>query len=283
MTSARDGDATAGNLRDTLLSLAANGYAGRSVARKGSTSDLSIDEALVLHSVGWEPVELVCGAAAFSIPAGIWTWSQGEVVAASAAYAGAMARAAAAIQAECRAAGGHGVVGVRVDVAVERHLVNAVLVGSAVAPGSGARPPAMPFLSDLSGRDFTLLRLGGWDPVGLAFGASFVNAPRRSASAALRQSSQNVELTNYTEALYAARESAMERMQAMASQLTGQGVVGVQVSEGPVPFARHVLRFASWGTVVKASERPDELGPVSVVVPLDDAKLAFDAASLRGG
>ncbi|MGC8512745.1 MAG: heavy metal-binding domain-containing protein [Acidimicrobiales bacterium] len=282
MTSATDGDATASSLRDTLLSLAANGYASRSKSQKGSTSDLSIDEALVLHSIGWEPVELVCGAAAFSIPAGIWTWTQGEVVAASAAYAGAMGRAAAALQAECRAAGGHGVVGVRVDVTVERHLVNAVMVGSAVAPGGGARPPAMPFLSDLSGRDFTLLHLGGWDPVGLAFGASFVNAPRRSVSAAMRQSSQNVELTNYTEALYAARESAMERMQSMASQLAGHGVVGVRVSEGPVPFARHALRFAAWGTVVKASGRPDELGPVSVVVPLDDAALAFDAASLRG-
>lgn len=282
MTSSTDGDATAGNLRDTLLSLAANGYAARSAARKGSTSDLSIDEALVLHSVGWEPVELVCGAAAFSIPAGIWTWSQGEVVAASAAYAGAMARAAAAIQSECRAVGGHGVVGVRVEVAVERHLVNAVLVGSAVAPASRARPPALPFLSDLSGRDFTLLRLAGWDPVGLAFGASFVNAPRRSASTALRQSSQNVELTNYTQALYAARESAMERMQSMASQLAGQGVVGVRVAEGPVPFARHALRFVAWGTVVTASGRPDELGSVSVVVPLDDSRLAFDAAALRG-
>ncbi len=282
MTSAADGDATAGNLRDTLLTLAANGYASRSKSQKGSTSDLSIDEALVLHSIGWEPVELVCGAAAFSIPAGIWTWTQGEVVAASAAYAGAMGRAAAALQAECRAVGGHGVVGVRLDVTVERHLVNAVMVGSAVAPGGGARPPALPFLSDLSGRDFTLLRLGGWDPVGLAFGASFVNAPRRSVSVAMRQSSQNVELTNYTEALYAARESAMERMQSMASQLAGHGVVGVRVSEGSVHFARHVLRFAAWGTVVKASGRPDELGPVSVVVPLDDAALAFDVASLRG-
>ncbi len=282
MTSGNDGDTPAGNLRDTLLSLAAKGYAPSTPARKGSTSDLSIDEALVLHSVGWEPVELVCGAAAFSIPAGIWTWNQGEVVAASAAYAGAMGRAASALQAECRAVGGHGVVGVRVDVAVERHLVNAVMVGSAVAPSGGARPPALPFVSDLSGRDFALLRLGGWDPVGLAFGASFVNAPRRSAAVAIRQSSQNVELTNYTEALYAARESAMERMQSVAGQLGGQGVVGVRVSEGPLPFARHVLRFAAWGTVVKASGRPDQLGPVSVVVPLDDAKLAFDAASLRG-
>jgi uncharacterized protein YbjQ (UPF0145 family) len=169
------------------------------------------------------------------------------------------------------------------EVAVERHLVNAVMVGSAVAPTAATKPPSEPFVSDLSGRDFTLLHQAGWDPIGLAFGAAFVNAPRRSASMALRQSSQNVELTNYTEALYAARESAMERMQSMAEAFLGQGVVGVNVSEGPLPFARHAIRFAAWGTVVRGSGRPDVLGPPSVVVPVNDAQPAFDATSLRGG
>lgn len=282
MSSQGDGAAASGSVREAVLSFAAGGYRQQSPGRRGATSDLSIDETLVLHSIGWEPVELVCGAGVFSIPAGVWLWNQGEITAASNAYAGALTRAAASLHAECRAVGGHGVVGVRLEVAVEHHLVNAVMVGSAVAPTAGVKPPAQPFVSDLSGRDFTLLHQAGWDPIGLAFGAAFVNAPRRSVSVALRQSSQNVELTNYTEALYAARESAMERMQSMAEAFSGQGVVGVRVSEGPLPFARHAIRFAAWGTVVRGSGRPDTLGPPSVVVPLNDTQLAFDAAALRG-
>ena len=35
----------------------------------------------------------------------------------------------------------------------------------------------------------------------------------------MKQSGQNVELTNFTEAMYAAREAAMERMQASALAL----------------------------------------------------------------
>ena len=50
------------------------------------TSDLSIDEELVLHSIGWEPVELVSGASMHSVPYGVWNWGQGEIAWASAAY-----------------------------------------------------------------------------------------------------------------------------------------------------------------------------------------------------
>ena len=246
------------------------------------TSDLTIDESLILHSIGWEPVDLVCGAAAFSVPIGYWRWGAGEIAAASAAWGQATAGAAHQMEGECRGVGGHGVVGVHVEVAVERHLVNAVLVGTAVAPSEGARPPGRPFLSDLSGRDFALLHTHGWDPVGLAFGASFVYAPRRAAVAALRQSSRNVELTNYTEALYAARESAMERMQSAVAALGGTGVVGVQVSEGPMPFAPHAVRFSGWGTALRHSDRPVDPARPQVVVPLDDRMVAFRAESLRG-
>ena len=105
-------------------------------------------------------------------------------------------------------------------------------------------------MSDLSGRDFSLLLTSGWAPLGLAVGASFVYAPRRSAGTAMRQKSQNVELTNFTEAMYSARESAMERMQQAALSMDGTGVVEVKVSEGPMDFARHAVSFIAYGTVV---------------------------------
>ncbi len=254
--------------------------AGRGRAR---TSDLSIDEELVLHSVGWEPLQLVCGASLFSVPMGVWNWGQGEITSASDAYARAFATATDRIHQECVQAGGRGVVGVRIDTAVHRHHVDVVLVGTAVRPaGSDGRSPAPPFVSDLSGRDFALLHAAGWEPLGLAVGASFVYAPRRSAGLALKQKSQNVELTNFTEAMYAARESAMERMQQSALALRSAGVVEVKVTEGPMDFAHHAVGFTAYGTAVRlTADRHRPLVP-RMVVSLDDPLPEFDVTSLRG-
>ena len=138
-------------------------------------------------------------------------------------------------------------------------------------------------MSDLSVRDFTLLRTAGWDPVGLAFGASFVHAPRRSAGQTLAQKGQNVELANFTTALYDARESAMERMQAEALRYrAAKGVVDVNISEGPMPFAHHAIRFTAWGTAVVQTSAEHRYVRPRVVLPVDDPIPTFEAGSLRG-
>jgi uncharacterized protein YbjQ (UPF0145 family) len=247
------------------------------------TSDLSIDEALLLHSIGWEPVDLVFGVSVASVPAGVWTWTRvpGEIAAASNAHNLAVHAASTRLGRECAAVGGHGVVGVRVGVTVHPHHVDVELMGTAVRPVKGAKAASV-FVSDLSARDFTLLSAAGWYPVGLAFGASFVYAPRRGAAAAMRQSGQNIELTNLTEAMYSARESAMERMQASGLAMSAQGVVAVSITEGPMHFARHVIGFTAWGTAVRlVAESHRGIAP-RMVLPLDDAVLQFDAESLRG-
>jgi uncharacterized protein YbjQ (UPF0145 family) len=255
---------------------------------RGITSDLSVDESLLLHAAGWEPVDLVCGVGVVSVPAGVWNWGAGPISLASDAHNAAVERAADELRGECSRAKGHGVVGVLVEVSVRPHFVEVELVGTAVQPVAGVRDPrgkdaavAMPFVSDLSARDFTLLQRAGWMPVGLAFGASFVYAPRRRAGAAMKQSTQNVELTNYTEAMYAARESAMERMQRSALQVGGQGVVEVKVTEGPMSFARHAVGFTAWGTAVKLVAEAHQFVAPEVVLPLDDAVVTFEAESLR--
>ena len=118
--------------------------------------------------------------------------------------------------------------------------------------------------------------------MGLAVGASFVYAPRRSASVAIKQKSQNVELTNFTEAMYAARESAMERMQTAAIALGGTGVVEVKVTEGPMDFAHHAVGFTAYGTVVRLSADGHRTLGARMVLPMDDPVVGFVAASLRG-
>lgn len=255
---------------------------------RGITSDLSVDESLLLHAAGWEPLDLVCGVGVVSVPAGVWNWGAGSISLASDAHNAAVERAAEELRAECSRVKGHGVVGVRVEVAVRTHVIEVELVGTAVRPVAGVHDHrgedaavAMPFVSDLSARDFTLLQRAGWMPVGLAFGASFVYAPRRRAGDAMKQSTQNVELTNYTEAMYSARESAMERMQSSALQAGGEGVVEVKVTEGPMSFARHAVGFTAWGTAVKLVAEAHQFVAPDVVLPLDDAVVTFEAGSLR--
>ncbi|MHB1519351.1 MAG: heavy metal-binding domain-containing protein [Acidimicrobiales bacterium] len=247
------------------------------------TSDLSIDEELVLHSVGWEPVHLVTGASLYSVPTGVWNWGQGEITYASEAVARAFGAATARIHEQCAKAGGHGVVGVHVERQVRRHHIDVALVGTAVRPVGSRRIAAdSVFVSDLSGRDFTLLSAAGWEPLDLASGASFVYAPRRSMGAAVQQKGQNVELTNYTEAMYAAREAAMRRMQETALAMRGDGVVEVKVTEGPMDFARHAIGFSAYGTVVRLAADAHRHMGATMVLPLDDPVSLFDSASLRG-
>jgi len=260
----------------------ANGTApsgGRAV-----TSDLTIDEALLLHSIGWEPVDLVFGVSVTSVPVGVWNWTRtaGEIAAASDAHNLAVRAAAGRLGQQCATVGGHGVVGVRVDVKVHPHHVDVELMGSAVRPVRGGKASGDVFVSDLSARDFALLSNAGWYPVGLAFGASFVYAPRRSAATAMRQSGQNIELTNFTEAMYSAREAAMERMQASGLTMAAQGVVAVQITEGPMAFAHHVIGFTAWGTAVRLAADTHQYLRPEMVLPLDDTVLQFEAQSLRG-
>jgi uncharacterized protein YbjQ (UPF0145 family) len=249
---------------------------------RGITSDLSVDEALLLHAAGWEPVDLVCGVSVVSVPVGVWNWGQGSISLASDAHNAAVRQAAEELKGECVKVQGHGVVGVRVEVEVRTHHIDVEFVGTAVRPVGDGAAHGMPFVSDLGARDFTLLKGAGWMPVGLAFGASFVYAPRRSAGTAMKQPRQNVELTNFTEAMYAAREEAMERMQRSALAVGGEGVVAVKVTEGPMSFARHAVGFTAWGTAIRlVADTHQNISP-QVILPLDDAVVAFEAQSLRG-
>jgi uncharacterized protein YbjQ (UPF0145 family) len=249
-------------------------------SRAGLTSDLTIDETLILHSVAWAPRDLVVGLSVQSVPSAIWSWGSGEIELASRAHARAFAHAVARLHAEAVAVGAHGVVGVHVERRILSSHIEVELVGTAVGPtDASAVPDAQVFVSDLSARDFALLLVGGWRPVALAVGASFTYAPRRAVGAALRQQTQNVELTNYTAALYDARATAMERMQRAALDSHGAGIVDVTVTEGPLHFAAHAIGFTAWGTVVVPTSSGRTIDPLTVV-SLNDAVNAFDVAPL---
>ncbi|MDA8343187.1 MAG: heavy metal-binding domain-containing protein [Actinomycetota bacterium] len=268
----------------------------------GTTSDLSIDEVLLLHSAGWEPVALVAGYAIHSIPTGWWGWGSGEITILTGSATGAFNAAVARLRQACAQHGATGVVGVQIVLEQLHHTTSVQLIGTAIRKTAGPAHPgssgssgsakgsgrataktaaAGPFVSDLSARDFVLLDHAGWGPLGIAFGASHIYAPYRPGMTALRQATQNVELTNLTEAMYAAREAAMGRMQGAARAAGGSGVVGVSVTEGPMRVGGHAVRFLAWGTIVTLHAAQHRRVEPLVTLSLDDREVAFQATSLR--
>lgn len=266
---------------DLARARSAGASLNRPAGQAGPTSDLSIDETLLLHSIGWEPVDLVSGVAVVAIPPSTFVLGWNNTDAASASYTRAVHAAVDRLHADGRRGGAQGVVGVHVEFEVHSHEVKAILVGTAVKPSGdavGLRGPF--FVSDLSTRDFCLLHNSGWEPLGLAFGTAFVQVPRRSAGAVIRQATANVELTNLTGAMYQARESAMERMQADAIRLGGKGMVDVHVEEGPVHFASHVITFTAYGTAIRLAGDSHRYLRPRMVVPVDDREQLFRIGAL---
>lgn len=256
-------------------------------ASGGSTSDLSVDEVLLLHSIGWEPLDVVFGSGVASVAIGSWAWGQGEILTASTSYDIAFRGALSRLSRECLRAGGAGVVGLHVESDIERLHTDVELVGTAVGPlvpaaGHRARSRRQDaFASDLSARDFVLLVQAGWRPLGLVHGASFTYVPRRGLGTTIGQKSQNVELANYTAAMYSAREAAMGRLQDGAIAMGATGIVDVRITEGPLYFARHAIGFTAWGTAITLGPGGHRGLQPRMVLPLDDAVVTFEAAALR--
>jgi uncharacterized protein YbjQ (UPF0145 family) len=118
--------------------------------------------------------------------------------------------------------------------------------------------------------------------VGLAFGAAFVQVAYRSLGTVFKQMTANAEMTNLTEAMYEAREQGMERLQSSALAIGAGGIVAVQFSDRPLPFASHVIGFVAWGTAVRLGSEGHKYVQPRVVVPLDDAVDLFDLQKAMG-
>ena len=77
-------------------------------------------------------------------------------------------------------------------------------------------------------------------------------------------------MTNFTQALYDARELAMERMQAEAISLGAQGVVGTQINERSHGWGSHIIEFFAVGTAVISISDDHKIPPPSLSLLLND-------------
>ena len=117
-----------------------------------------------------------------------------------------------------------------------------------------------PFTSDLSGQDFWSLLHAGYRPVEMVMGSCVYHVAHRGMFSTIARAGQNVELENFTAAMYEAREIAIERMQHEAAAAKAEGVVGVDIHEGSHGWQTHVIEFFAIGTAVTAARAGDRTG-----------------------
>jgi uncharacterized protein YbjQ (UPF0145 family) len=183
------------------------------------------------------------------------------------------------MEAEADALGADGIVGVRLEIEFKEYgndLAEFIAIGTAVvadeAPpvGTWRNNKNLPFTSDLSGQDFWTLIQSGYAPQGLVMGTCVYHIAHRGMMASMGTLGQNVEIPQYTEALYDARELAMGRMQAEAEQLAAEGVVGVQLLSLPHRWGGHTTEFFAIGTAVRSLREDHVIATPSLVLPLTD-------------
>ena len=216
-------------------------------------SELSVTEFLTLTRAGYFPHGLVVGSCIYEAGNQYdWVVATQEVTALSHALRSARHLAIERMTRQAYQLGAEGVVEVRVNVEHDvwrgsRQVAKFVAMGTAIGfDPNRARPehrggPSLhlatgaPFTSDLTAPDFVTLLRAGYRPVSVAMGACVYGLDPRH----LREyRTQDAEVSEYTQAFFDARETAMDRLQQdlfaqfpEGSPDAPAGIVGVTVSE----------------------------------------------------
>lgn len=225
----------------------------------GFTSDISVREAVLLDQSGYSPVSLVMGTSIYHVGAQYTTplKSTEMAILSKAAYA-ARGNAMRRLETESREAGGAGVVGIRLTVRMlatgesAQQIAQYTAIGTAVreARSRDRQRDDRQFTTDLDGQDLALLMRAGYAPLGLVMGCCVYHVRFQYVAR-----TASTELTALTDAMYAAREIAMGRMQREAARLEAHGVVGVRIIQGSYSWGRRLIEFTATGTAVRRRTR----------------------------
>jgi uncharacterized protein YbjQ (UPF0145 family) len=251
------------------------------------TSDLSVNEFLLVKEVGFQPLGLVMGSSIFHVGfnpvrAGV----SEELTTLTQALYHARELAMVRMEEEADVLGADGIVAVRLTLTIHAwgsNVIEFLAIGTAVKNVNGEKtregtwraPNGKPFQSDLSGQDFWTLLHAGYRPVGMVMGncVYYIAPPNMQQGGwgwgqqqQQQQYMQNMELQGATQAFYDARELAMERMQAEAEALEAEGIVGVTVDESNHTWGVNVLEFSAIGTAVKPIRDVHEIAKPTLVL-----------------
>ncbi len=239
------------------------------------TSDLSVNEFLLIREAGFDPLGLVMGSSiyhiGFQIP-GMFQNQELDVLTQAMYHARELAMDRMEEEADVR--GADGVVGVRLIVNMQQwgeNLAEFMAIGTAIKHRTGDNYRTMsnrPFTSDLSGQDFWTLLKTGYRPVSLVMGTCVYHVAHQGFMQALKRMGRNVEMENFTQALYDARELALSRMQAEAEAEEAEGIVGARVDESSFGWGSHVIEYFAVGTAVKSLQGDFTVSPPNMVLPL---------------
>ncbi|MDX6645593.1 MAG: hypothetical protein QOK40_1320 [Miltoncostaeaceae bacterium] len=241
------------------------------------TSDLSVNEFLLVRQAGFDPLGLVVGSSIYHIGFQQSDWNKNqEMEVLSQAMYHARDLAMTRMEEEADQLDADGIVGVRLDIGRYEwgsHLAEFIAIGTAVRHREGhlhRAPNGRPFTSDLSGQDFWTLLAAGYRPVGMVMGSCVYHVAHQGLRGWFRQVGQNMEMPNFTQALYDARELAMERMQAEAEAVQAEGIVGVQLSERSHGWGSHVIEFFAIGTAIVPTRPDHEIPAPQLTLGLND-------------
>lgn len=241
------------------------------------TSDLSVNEFLLIKEVGFHPLGFVMGSSIYHTGIQTRSWSKSqELTKLTEAMYNARELAMTRMEEEADELGADGVVGVRLDVNYYEWGNDAaefIAMGTAVKAEDGTsyrNNQGKPFTSDLSGQDFWTLMQTGYVPLALVMGTCVYHIAHRGMFKALGTVGQNVELPNFTQALYEARELAMTRMQDEANELQAGGIVGVRLEEKSHMWGSHTIEFLSIGTAVAPRGDGLTLPKPTTIISLDN-------------
>jgi uncharacterized protein YbjQ (UPF0145 family) len=247
------------------------------------TSDLSVNEFLLVREAGFRPLGLVLGTSIYHVGFQIGRWgSNQELTMLSQAMYHARELAMTRMEAEADQLGADGIVGVRLEIEFKEFgsdLAEFIAIGTAVTAEEARAPDGQPwrnnqgqpFTSDLSGQDFWTLIQAGYAPLGMVMGSCVYHIAHQKFWQAMGNIGQNVELPQFTEALYDARELAMSRMQAEAERLAAEGIVGVQLLSLGHRWGGHTTEFFAIGTAVRPLRADHVIAKPQLVLPLTDS------------
>ena len=240
------------------------------------TSDLSVNEFLLVKEAGFDPLGLVVGSSIYHIGWQKPAMNQSmELETLTQAMYHARELAMTRMEEEADSIGADGIVGVRLEVGRQEwgeNLAEFIAIGTAIKARNGEShraPNGRPFTSDLSGQDFWTLIKSGYRPVSFVMGNCVYHVGYQGVKAWFSQVGQNVEMPTYTQAIYDARELALARMQAEAEQLQADGIVGATIKENSHGWGSHVIEYFAVGTSIIATRADHTIPTPSLVLPLN--------------
>jgi uncharacterized protein YbjQ (UPF0145 family) len=245
------------------------------------TSDLSVSEFLLIREARFRPLGLVLGSSVYHV--GLQAQSRRvsqELDVLSHVMSRARELAMTRMRKEAVVLGADGVVGVRLDTQVHdfgSDNAEFVAIGTAIKAesraGGGARSwrnnKDQPFTSNLSGQDFCALIRAGYAPLGMVVGSCVYHIARQQPGQVIGNIGRNVELEQFTRALYDARERAMGRIQAAAQALAAEGIVGMRLRQHSHTWGSHTTEFLAIGTAIRPRRDDHQIEHPTMVLNLN--------------